>query len=55
MTDLLMLLVPGDVSCYIDLTLSAVSLSSSEVTWERGAIHPEFDLVGKDHLCDLST
>jgi len=52
MTDMLMLLVPGDVS---DATLSAVSLSSSEVTWERGAVHPEFDVVGKDHLCALST
>jgi hypothetical protein len=46
--------VPGDVSCYLDLTLSAVSLSGSEVARESGAIHPEFNLNGRDHLCDLS-
>lgn len=55
MTDLLISLVPGDVSCYLPLTLPAVSVSSAEMTWERAAIRTEFNLNGRDHLCDLAT
>jgi len=47
--------VAGARRCKLLFRLNTFSCIIDKFWGDMGTVHPEFDVVGKDHLCDLST